>query len=173
MTSSEITDVFNSHRCAVHAWAYRIVGNHHDAADVTQEVFLKWWRAYRDGSAPANAVGWLRRVTINHSIGAVRSDRRRDQRRPEPGRSIAAPPDADAERRELAVAVAAALDEITESQREVLVAKVYDGWTFAEIAGQLGLAVPTVKTHYLRAINAVRAQLTARGIVQGAADDLQ
>lgn len=173
MTVSEITAAFNSHRRAVYAWAYRIVGNHHDAADVTQEVFMKWWRAHREQSAPANAVGWLRRVTINHSIGTVRSDGRRDRLRPAADRLFGAPPDVDFERREIAATVAVALDEITESQREVLVAKVYDGCTFAEIAGQLGLAVPTVKTHYLRALKSVRAHLIARGIVQGAADELR
>jgi RNA polymerase sigma factor (sigma-70 family) len=112
-------------------------------------------------------------VTINHSISAVRGDARRERLRLEPNRPRnSVPPNDEAERREIASAVAAALDGITESQREVLVAKIYDGCTFAEIAEQLNLAVPTVKTHYLRALKAVRALLTARGIGQGADHEL-
>ena len=44
----------------------------------------------------------------------------------------------------------------------MLIAKVYDGLTFAQIAAELKLAVPTVKTHYLRALSAVRDRLTRR-----------
>jgi DNA-directed RNA polymerase specialized sigma24 family protein len=41
----------------------------------------------------------------------------------------------------------------------VLIARTYEGLTFAEIAVELGIAVPTVKTHYLRAVSAVRDRL--------------
>jgi RNA polymerase sigma factor (sigma-70 family) len=58
--------------------------------------------------------------------------------------------------------VAEALDRLTEIQRSVLVAKVYDEMTFARIAVELGLAVPTVKTHYLRAVRTVRDRLVPR-----------
>ena len=58
--------------------------------------------------------------------------------------------------------IAAALDGLTEAQRSVLVAKVYDGQTFARIAEDLDIAVPTAKTHYLRAIRIVRDRLGPR-----------
>jgi len=55
--------------------------------------------------------------------------------------------------------IAAALDRLTDIQRGVLVAKVYDEMTFAEIAAEMSLANSTVKTHYLRAVQAVRDRL--------------
>ena len=48
-----------------------------------------------------------------------------------------------------------------EMQRSVLTAKVHDDLTFAQIAAEHGLAVPTVKTHYLRALRTLRARLAA------------
>ena len=58
--------------------------------------------------------------------------------------------------------IAAAMDKLSEVQRGVLVAKVYDEMTFAEIAAELDLALSTVKTHYLRAVRAVRDRLERR-----------
>ena len=58
--------------------------------------------------------------------------------------------------------IAAALDRLTDVQRSVLVAKVYDEMTFAEIAMELSIAVSTVKTHYLRAVQAVRDRLRTK-----------
>jgi DNA-directed RNA polymerase specialized sigma24 family protein len=55
--------------------------------------------------------------------------------------------------------VAAAFEALTEAQRSVLVGKVFDGMTFAEIAAEHDSAVSTVKTHYVRAVRAVRDRL--------------
>ena len=149
---------FEDHRAQVYAWAYRLVQNHHDALDVTQEVFIKWWRATSDGSAPGgNPLGWLRRVTVNLAIDAVRSAARKASRRPAAGPAVADAP--DPVRRETARRIAEALQTLTERQRCVVVAKVYDGCTFARIAGQLGTSIPTVKTHYLRALQTLRQKL--------------
>ena len=72
-----------------------------------------------------------------------------------------------AETQELRAALAGAIERLTESQRGVLIAKVYDGLTFAQIAAELNLAVPTVKTHYLRALSAVRSHLSKTAVPTG------
>ncbi|GAF95160.1 unnamed protein product, partial [marine sediment metagenome] len=53
-------------------------------------------------------------------------------------------------------------DRLSDVQRSVIVAKVYDDMTFAQVAEELGLAVSTVKTHYLRAVGTVRDRLKRR-----------
>ncbi|MHC4063360.1 MAG: RNA polymerase sigma factor [Planctomycetota bacterium] len=151
---------FEEHQAQVYAWAYRLVQNHHDALDVSQEVFLRWWRARGDPSPPANPVGWLRRVTVNLAIDVVRAAARKpvcrilDEavavREPDPARA------------ETARCVVDALQFLSERQRSVVVAKVYDGCTFAQIADQLGASIPTIKTHYLRALRGLRGKLAQR-----------
>jgi len=164
MTLSPPTDpgtIFEQHRQEVYGWAYRLLGRHHDALDAAQDVFLKWLAQSRR-ALPEHPRGWLRQVTINRAIDLLR--RRREA--PGPGRPAAAlttseGPDA-VEQEELRGDVAAAMEALTEAQRAVLIAKVYDGMTFAEIAAEQGLAVPTAKTHYLRALQAVRDRLARR-----------
>jgi RNA polymerase sigma factor (sigma-70 family) len=53
---------------------------------------------------------------------------------------------------------------LSERQRSVLLAKVFDGMTFAEIGREMGLSTPTVKTHYLRALRAMRDGLQQKGV---------
>ena len=149
--------IFEQHRAQVYAWAYRLLQNHHDALDVTQEVFIKWWRANGTGSVPGNPLGWLRRVTVNAAIDAVRSAARKSPPRAAASPTAAQPP--DPARRETARRIAEALNTLTERQRSVVVAKVYDGCTFARIAEQMAVSVPTVKSHYLRGLQALRHKL--------------
>jgi RNA polymerase sigma-70 factor (ECF subfamily) len=147
---------FDRYRHDVYAWAYRLLGHHHDALDVAQDVFLCWAQQARE-ETPAHPRSWLRRVTINRAIDLGRTTRTTQANIEE---------HADAtivagalERDELRAQVAAAMAELSEMQRAVLTAKVHDGLTFAEIATELELAVPTVKTHYLRALRALRTRL--------------
>jgi RNA polymerase sigma-70 factor (ECF subfamily) len=157
---------FEQNRAQVYAWAYRLLQNHHDALDVTQDVFIKWWRARGSGSVPENPLGWLRRITVNLAIDAIRSASRRASHRLAKVPGVAEAPDPT--KRETARQIAAALETLTEHQRAVVVAKVYDGCTFAQIAEQMGFSVPTAKTHYLRGLQALRRRLPDADTAGGA-----
>ena len=154
---------FERYTGEVYGWAYRLLGRHHDALDVVQDVFLRW-DAQCAREAPQCARGWLRRVTLNRAID-VRRQRRHE---PASGEAIISKMSAPAstspafDREELRNDITAALDRLTEAQRGVLVAKVYDEMTFAQIAVETGLALSTVKTHYLRAVRGVRDGLHRR-----------
>jgi len=151
------TGEFERYRHDVYAWAIRLLGRHHDALDVAQDVFVKWI-GQAEGARPENARSWLRRVTVNRAIDMMRA------RRATPaGADVRDRPAADgtppAGLAELRAAIGAGLQKLSETQRGVLTAKVFDGLTFAQIARELDLAVPTVKTHYLRALRGLRAHL--------------
>ena len=156
VTATEHGQAFERHRHEVYAWAYRLLGRHHDALDVAQDVFLRWVDQPPD-AAPAHPRAWLRRVTVNRAIDVLR------QRRPE---GDAALPDGvparvdPVEDHELRDAVARGMRSLSDTQRSVLVAKIYDGLTFAEIASELDIAIPTAKTHYLRGLAAMRDELS-------------
>lgn len=147
----------------VYAWAYRLLGRHHDALDVVQDVFVRWAEQCAV-NAPRQPRGWLRRVTVNRAID-VRRHRRAGRQTGDEPIATAVAPDISGDTIDQAALrddVAAALDRLTDVQRAVLVAKVYDQMTFARIAGELDLSVSTVKTHYLRAVRAVRDRLWPR-----------
>ncbi len=154
----DVAAAFKSHRAQVYRWAYALSASHADAADLTQEAFL---RLLRSGSvAPRQVVGWLRKVTTRLAIDRWRakSAARRALKAVQPSEQTAAAIPAF-EQRETLARMHAALGELSEQQRLVLLAKCFDEATFQQIADELGLGVPTVKTHYLRALHALRARL--------------
>jgi RNA polymerase sigma factor (sigma-70 family) len=158
--ASGTESAFEQHRAQVYAWAYRFLQNHHDALDVCQEVAVRWWQANGKGQPQANPVAWLRRVTVNLAVDVIRV-RAKGTHQAQDGRlgpSVSGHA-TQLVRQETAGQVAAALKCLTEQQFSVVVAKVYDGCTFAQTAEQMGLSVPTVKTHYLRALRVLRTQL--------------
>ena len=154
---------FEQYAGQVYAWAYRFLGRHHDALDVVQDVFLRWDQQCSQ-ARPLQPRGWLRRVTLNRAIDMSRK-RQTGADSMTPMMKMPTADEAAVEpmdRATLRQDIAAALDRLTDIQRSVLVAKVYDEMTFAEIATEMSVAVSTVKTHYLRAVQAVRDRLRPR-----------
>jgi len=154
---SDALAIFQRHRRDVYGWAQRILGDHHEALDVVQDVFLKWFEQAQF-VAPVSPRAWLRTVTTNRALDLVRVRHRRPEAGPLP-REIARPGDETTRRDELRAAITRAMEALSEQQRAVLVAKVYEGLSFARIAEELDIAVPTAKTHYLRALEHVRDRL--------------
>ncbi len=156
-------DVFSRFSREVYAWAYRLLGHHHDALDVSQDVFIRWVRQCHDRT-PECARAWLRRVTVNRSIDMRRARHDRlaatDNLDRRPAREIERLGRADAE--SLRGDLATGLAGLSDLQRSVLVAKVYDEMTFSEIAAELDISVSTAKTHFLRAVRAIRGRLESR-----------
>ena len=154
---------FEQYTSDVYGWAYRLLGRHHDALDVVQDVFLRW-DAQCARRTPTMPRGWLRKVTLNRAID-LRRKRHRDPVSSDDA-LVGVPVEVDAslsvDREDLRGDIALAIDQLSEAQRGVLVAKVYDGMTFAQIASELDLALSTVKTHYLRAVRSLRDRLQRR-----------
>jgi RNA polymerase sigma-70 factor (ECF subfamily) len=148
-----------SMRDRIYGWAFRLLQSHHDALDATQDVLVKTLHARAESVTHSTA--WLRRITINHCIDLIRRRKPVGALSVEPAVNVA--PDAELHAAETRARIVEALANLSEQQRLVLVAKVYDGETFAAIAEAMDLAVPTIKTHYLRALGKLRAELIAHG----------
>ncbi|MCH8314645.1 MAG: RNA polymerase sigma factor [Planctomycetes bacterium] len=156
--TAEPDAAFEAYRNEVYTWAYRLLGRHHDALDVAQDVFLRWVDQCAS-APPRNPRAWLRRVTIHRAIDFRRSNTRRRIREAISPASPVHVDESKVARDELRNDIANAMEALSEMQQSVLFAKVYDGLTFARIAAELEIAVPTVKTHYLRALCALRDRL--------------
>jgi RNA polymerase sigma-70 factor (ECF subfamily) len=156
-----VDECFAAHRATAYRWAASLGADHQAALDAVQEAFLRMLRTAPRFDSAAAQLGWLRRVVAN-----LVADHHRSRRASRPLSDAAFGP---ADDRALdrphpddARAAADAIASLSEMQRLVLVAKVADGLTFQQVAAELGVAVPTVKTHYLRALAALRDRLGLR-----------
>jgi RNA polymerase sigma-70 factor (ECF subfamily) len=155
--SGDTEQHFLAYRARVYRWAVALGARHDDALDVVQDVFVRMLRSRPVFAEPGAAVGWLRRVT-NH----VLIDRWRRPSVPlrDASLELTAPPAGPPlESVEQARRLSDLLADLSEQQRLVVICKCFDGMTFAQIAAELGLSLGTVKTHYLRALHALRSRL--------------
>ena len=124
--------------------------------DVVQQVFLL---LVQQTTAPDNPVGWLYRVVRNRAMDASRSSRRKSHRettvahRGEPWFETAAGERLDA------AAATEALKRLPADQRVVIVARLWGGLSFEEIAQLAGGSTRTVYRCYQRGLAALRERL--------------
>lgn len=152
---------FRRHSARIVRWATALGRTHADALDVAQEVFLRLLRSAPAFANDTAARGWLRTTTCRIAIDRWRRERTRGaaERRAAVSPVIVAPDDEliVAERR---ARLSAALGRLSEAQRAVVIAKLIDGLTFAEIAGELEVAPSTAKTHFVRGMDGLRRLLS-------------
>jgi RNA polymerase sigma-70 factor (ECF subfamily) len=124
--------------------------------DVVQEAFLK---LVREPVLPANVVGWLYRVVRNGAISAARSASRRVRRQAEVAARRPRWFEATAEQGIDAEEAASALEQLPPEQRETLVARVWGGLSFQEIAELTGTSVSTAHRRYQAGLRTLRERL--------------
>jgi RNA polymerase sigma-70 factor (ECF subfamily) len=123
--------------------------------DVVQEAFLK---LSRQAVPPTQVVAWLYRVVRNGAISAGRSERRRQQH--EARAAVKTPwftPDAGSGLD--AAAVTDALASLPPDQREVIVAHLWGGLTFEQIAEVAGTSATTAHRRYVAGLTELRTRL--------------
>ena len=147
----------------VYRLCYRYVNNHEDANDLTQEVFLRAWRAigrFRGRSAFST---WLYRIGVNACLNFRAARRPPAQELPD---TVADPGVGAAERvesDEQARRVREAVGRLPEKQRATLILKIYHELTHQEVAQILGSTVGTVKANLFHALGNLRKLVAEEG----------
>jgi RNA polymerase sigma-70 factor (ECF subfamily) len=145
----------------VYSYVASIVRDHHEAEDVTQQVFAKLidsLRHYEDRGAPF--LSWLVRLARNAAIDQLRSRRAVPVAAPIEPQAPAQDTDDGRERRET---LRSALETLPEDQREIIVLRHLGGLAPAEIAARLGRSESAVNGLHHRGRRALRAELTRLG----------
>ncbi|HZT80054.1 MAG TPA: sigma-70 family RNA polymerase sigma factor [Gemmataceae bacterium] len=125
--------------------------------DVVQEAFLKLLALRQP---PREVVPWLYRVVRNAALDAGKTDRRRQRRESAVARLARwfVEPEVDGLDAEAAVA---ALRRLPDEQREVIVARLWGGLSFEQIAEVAGCSASTAFRRYSAGIDALRQELDA------------
>jgi RNA polymerase sigma-70 factor (ECF subfamily) len=124
--------------------------------DVVQQAFLL---LVQQKTAPDNPVGWLYRVVRNRAMDAARASGRKNRReaaaahRGEPWFESAPSDRIDA------AAATEALRRLPPDQREAIVARLWGGLSFQEIAAVMGTSLSSVYRLYQRGLAALRERL--------------
>ncbi len=151
------------HQKSIQRVCYRFTGNSEDAADLTQEVFVKAYRSLPKFRGTSAFSTWLYRIAVNACLSFKASRKNRAEEWDEDHDIAADGPSAEEslDASLNAETVRAALDALPEKQRVTVIMKVLEERTHAEVAEILGSNVGTVKANLFFAIRNLRKQLSA------------
>lgn len=148
---------FDANAPALILFARQWTASHADAEDIVQEAFVRFWRAGRHRAEDPKAYLF---TSVKHAALDFRRGRLRRERRESDAVREAATREAlfesNVERDEWRDGVESALASLPESQREVLVLKVWGGLTFPQIAAVTGVSPNTAASRYRYGIAALR-----------------
>ena len=159
----------------VYRVAYQFAGNHHDAEDIAQEVFIKVYRSLDRFRQDAQLTSWMYRIVMNACI---------DYRRRHSSAALA-PFGEEAEHKmlntpeespgpedttyagEIGEVLEAEVGRLPPGQRMVFIMRHHHGLKLGEIADSLGLAEGTVKRQLHAAVHRLRRALSAANVTAG------
>ena len=169
--SEEFEEFMRTYQNMVYGTAVRLLGNETDAADISQEVFLRAYERYAELSVSVRRGGWLKTVTTNLCLNHLSRYRSRwkffsemftgadsdeDYSATLPAAEIEGQPfDATHQQQVLE----AALQKLPAAQRVPLVLYHFEDMSYEDIARQLGVSIGKVKTDIHRGRETLRQRL--------------
>ena len=146
--------------------AYKFVGKHDEAEDLTQDIFIKIYKSLGTFDRRANFQTWLVSVSRNLCIDHYRSVRKerqtidRDVDANELAPAAAEPgPIAALEQRDRITLLREALASLPDTLRTAVVMRDIQEWSYQEIAERLTLPEGTVKSRINRGRNELARQI--------------
>jgi RNA polymerase sigma-70 factor (ECF subfamily) len=143
--------------------ALRLLGDREEARDATQSAFVKAWQHLDQFDRSRRFFSWIYRITLNESLN--RATRRKkaeplDERLVDRGAS----PAEHAERSEQSVLVERAIDQLSDTYREVIVLRHWLDLSYDEIAEAIHVPAKTVKSRLFSARARLAEILATMGV---------
>lgn len=162
--------IFDTYRDPIYNYILRIMGSSEDASDLTQETFLKAYRALPRTSADLNLPAWLYRIATNTCRDELR---RRKIIKWQPwdtltemffSKQVASDdPERETLQKELKEAVQVVLNKLPYKYRLCLTLREYEGLSCEQIAEVLGTSRSAVKSLLFRAREEFRSVYSGMG----------
>jgi len=154
----------------IYELAYNFTHHVDDAFDLSQEIFLRVFKALKNFKGESTFYTWLYRIAKNACIDytrkrkryqniALEDDTSANKQNLHPGLSNNMP-DKHAEQKELEVEISKAIEQLSPRQKQVFVLRHYEDLALKEIAEELGLRIGSVKAHLFNATRTLRKLLT-------------
>jgi RNA polymerase sigma-70 factor (ECF subfamily) len=173
-----IRQIYRRHGRGIFNYALRLIGDYQWAEEILQETFLRAYARSETFKEGARVSTWLYRIAMNLCYDHLRSPRNRPKvslsARPagsedqtslvdrmetgEPG------PGERVEALEVGAIVRAAVSELPDKERNVLILRHYEGLKFREIAEVTGLTTRTVQNCLRRAREKLSRSLIRAGL---------
>ncbi|HUT84134.1 MAG TPA: sigma-70 family RNA polymerase sigma factor [Thermodesulfobacteriota bacterium] len=154
------------HKNKVFNLCYWMIGDYQEANDTAQETFIKVFGSLKKFRFESSFSTWLFRIAVNTCKNRLKSSEFRQKKKtisldnpgdPETDRSLsqikdeAPSPSIELERKERMMLINEAIDSLPAEQKEVVVLRDMEGFSYEEIVEITGLNVGTLKSRLARA----------------------
>lgn len=174
-------ELLNRYKKSVFTIAYRMMGNYHEAEDISQEVFVSVYNKLYQFDRSKKFSPWIHRIAVNTCISTMRKRNKvvalnfdesfiphYDLEQNE----LSEDPHLVFERKELKTDIDAALMELPESYRTVIILRYQLDLKNQEIADIMGVSRENVEVKIHRARKALRKIIITRWSEGGRQDEL-
>ena len=150
---------------ATYNFAFRLTHNEADARDLTQDAFIRVYRAWRSFVPGTSFLSWIYRIVTNLYRDELRRRKGRYQEEiPEDNapqqfggeRPLAVSPIEDYVESQFSETMSKALDALSPDQRQVIVLADIEEYSYQEIAEIVGCSIGTVRSRLHRARHQLR-----------------
>ena len=148
----QFTELFHLYKDRTYDFALRMLGDAHAAGDVAQDVFIRLYEHQSNHHRIADVKSWLFIVARNLCLNHMRNRGRQAPLDALEDQLVESNPAVDPRQR----ALRRALSGLESPYREALILKVYQGFSYREIAEILGRTVPSVRSALFKARSMLR-----------------
>ena len=176
--SGVFDELVHRHKDRVFNLCYRFLGDHQEANDSAQEIFIKVYRSLKKFRFKSSFSTWLYRIAVNTCKNRVKSLEYRFKKRMKrlDNQEIATggnpcdelvdesqSPMLELEKKERSRIIQQAINSLPETKRTIILLRDIEGLTYDEIADVTELNLGTVKSKLARARSDLRDKL--RGVI--------
>jgi RNA polymerase sigma-70 factor (ECF subfamily) len=163
--------IVRTYHTPIFNYVLRSVGDREHAEDLTQDVFLRVWRALPKYAFRAKLSTWIFQVAKNVVLDDIRSKKNRLQPVELVPELAPAAPEAPVEQADAIRALWVAVEQLSVDLKTALVLRDVIGLSYNEIAATLDIPLATVKWRIYSARNEVQLALAEAGITFGSTDE--
>ncbi len=147
---SALGAIYDRYGEAVYRLALRILGDKSEAEDLTQEIFLAFWRSGKYDPNRGKMIVYLLTMTRSRAINRLHQKSTQQKLLQRCQRSIPTHSESNLMEKvslgEVSQLISKALEQIPENQQQVLKMAYYEGLSQSEITEKLNIPLGTVKT---------------------------
>lgn len=157
------TELVNKYRSQVGSIAYKIIQDYDEAADITQNVFLKMSKNIWRFDEKKKFYTWLYRITVNATIDYMRKNRRHNHEPIEHvfDTNLKSEYDSDTlyKKNSIKNYIDLAANNLNEKQRSAFILRDVEGSKISEVADIMEMPEATVRWYLHRARNKIKKEL--------------
>jgi len=169
MSQEAFDTVVSAHHGEIFRYLQRVIGQAGNANDLSQETFLRAYRAYGSLPGEANLRAWLFTIATNLAKNHFRSETRRrrayGEMRASMRETVEAAPEAEMVSRETGELVEGIVRRLPLKQRLAFTQRKIHGLDYEAIGRSLSCSAETARAHVFQAVRKIRQALDGHGLL--------